>query len=284
MNLVVGGTGPCVFYLASTEVFITNWNFEVNLTDWTGKPAAGNIARIEDVLTFWGEYSMKVDASSDLNAYALTTVETSAELWGRSFILEFAIRTDVDRDIKILIKDVDDYQTFNQTFTAESGKFTHYFYYFVFLPLGSPVIGPTEIEVRLYGTDTMLGLSYFDNVNLYEVTEKINLRVPEVFESVFGKELEARFELLSGRTQEYLRGWRFQASMAYEYLTKVEEEKRTRISDSDLMVFQPHDDNEFMVVSRWNGDFARTYFGDIYVGHTGSINLIGAHLLNKSPV
>lgn len=284
MNMVVGGTGPCNFYLASTEKFIENWNFEANLTGWTGKPAAGNIARFEDSLTFWGEYSMKVDASSDVNAYAITTVDTAKDLWGRAFILEFAIRTDTNRDIKILVKDIDNYQSFSQTFTCEAGKFINYFFYFVFLPLGSPVIGPTEIEIRLYGTDTITGLSYYDNVNLYEITEKIILRVPETFESVFEKELEAKFELLTGRIQEYIRGWRFKGTLGYEYLTKEEEEKRTRISDSDLMIFQPHDDNEFMVVSRWDGNFARTYFGDIYVGHTGNINLIGAHLLNRSPV
>ncbi len=281
MNLVVGGTGPCVFYIANTEVFITNWNFEVNLTGWVSIPP-GKIARVEDSLTFWGEYSMEVDASGGHGVYAKTVVDTASALGGRAFILEFAVRPDEDRDTEIIVRDGAGTQSWNEVYTVVSGEFTHYFYYFVFSSSNTE----TEIEIRLYGSDVLgpLGKTYYDNVNLYEVTEKIDLRVPEISVSTFEKELEANFELLSGRTQEYIRGWRFQASMAYEYLTKEEEEKRTRISDSDLMVFQPHDDNEFMVVSRWNGDFARTYFGDIYAGHTGSINLIGAHLLNKAPV
>lgn len=283
MNLVVGGTGDSNFYLAKTTKFITNWNFEVDLTGWTGVPGAGDISQYEDSLTFWGEYSMKVDASVEAGTYAKAIIETGSELWERAFILEFAVRVDEARDIKIFVQDVDGYQTFTQTYTGVTGEFVHFFYYFIFLPLGSPIIGPTELEIRLYGTDTVPGISYYDNVNLYEITEKISFRVPETFEALYEKELQSKFELITGRIQEYLRGWRFIGNLGYQYLTKEEEEKRTRIGESDLMIFQPHDDNEFMVVSMWNGNFARNYFGDIYAGHTGNINLMGAHLINEPP-
>ena len=86
MSLVVGGIGDCVFYLCRATKFITNWNFEQNLDEWTGQPDTGMASRIKDALTFWGEYSMRVNANANLNACGVGVFDTGAGVYERAFL------------------------------------------------------------------------------------------------------------------------------------------------------------------------------------------------------
>lgn len=287
---VVGGVDVPRFVLCDGDQFVTNGEFEADTTGWSDAPGAGpgdsaSLLRVGDPLSPFGDYVLRLTAAGDgdPNEYSYTEVETDASMAQKTFVVTFWARADqigatarceayswVPQVTNIfLIEDL------------ERNKYKQYAFVFTWY-WG---MHRTAFKLKFFARNGSgeSGYLYIDRVKCYEVTNDITtMPQPNYDEYRYMRQVQAKTVMADGRIKTYVLGWRFGASLDYQFLTAAEEILRAQISEADLMVFWPHVDCPFCVTARYSSDrYLRQYFQGRYLGHQGKIVLEGVDVFGK---
>lgn len=275
MNLVYGGVGRPRFILCDANL-VENGEFEVDDTDW--QEVAGATHHVwASTETAYGEQAMFFEGAA--LARMQTLVDVDQEIQGQQIAITFATRSDAETRIEVGLYVVGASQSLGTYAVGMTQQYT--------------LAAVDQGLVTLAGTTCFLGFKLpdavtewieLDHVSFRLVSRAAELENPAgAYEQDWEKILQAAYELIDGSTKEYLQGWRYTARLDYTYLSDVEETTRAQISRAAHIIFQPHQDDSFIVDARWNKAYARRYPEEVFVGHRGVIPLIGVELLNQVP-
>ena len=287
---VVGGVEKPRFVLCEGDQFVSNGEFEADTTGWSNCPGAGpgasaNLQRVADPLTPFGDYALKLTAAGDgdPNECCYINVETNATMRKKTFVVTFWARADkiaatARCEAYVWVPNV------THQFLIEDLEANKYKQYsFVFSWYWG--MHPTAFTLKFYPRNGSgeSGKLYIDRVKCYEVTQDVTaMPDPNFDEYRYMRQVQARTVMSDGRIKTYVLGWRFGASLDYDFLTAEQEILRAQISEADVIIFWPHVDCPFNVTTRYSSDrYLRRYFRGRYIGHAGKVVLEGIDVFDK---
>jgi len=267
---VIGGVLPPRFVLCDSENHITNGEFEVNGDDWDG----GGVSQYADPLTPFGDFVGRLDPTDTMYQ---TISPSLGALGGMSFALTLFARgsgvesftisaTSPAESHTVYLRDLD-----SSEYRPRAGVVTF-------------SAGQTDTEFTVSCTAT--AALHVDRIRCHRVMRDITgLPLPSVDQYDFERQLQARTIRADLTITDYVLGWRFTAELKYDLLTAMQEIRRTQISEAGIIIFWPHTDANFVMSCLWDDTkYRRRYFHNRYLGHVGTIALIGADLLSAKPI
>lgn len=286
---VVGGVEAPKIYNLIEENYVTNGDFEVDTVGWT-TGGTGTIARTADSNAPSGAYVLEIadtDAGGDFLAiFSLTPPNGKYVLtcWAKT---EEAAKHNVELEIThsggqdIIVAEVFPNRYTKLTVTTELSRTT---------------ITNIRIKTSDVGTDT--NTIRVDDVRLYQIDETgdndiIALKQPNLLTQNYEKILDANYELIGGNTKEFIKGWRYNAELRYDFLEASEQQEMLEISEMPFMLFVPHSDDleiesdrcsyVWSEYVRWNSGFDFNYFFGRYIAHEITIPFTGIDIMTIKP-
>ena len=281
-NLVIGGVSvPRVYVCGSNLLTGSSVSFEDGVGSWTTFPAgttqiqqyaAGNT-------TFYGEYVLSVqDNSASLAQGGQISASYGSAVGGKTFVLTFfdfamtahTYTAQVEAGLASPALNADNYAT------ATQARRCHVF------TVGSTA-SQTTLTIKIYGTDDAdvanQGTVFIDEVELREVeftwTGQYEFHKKKY---AWERKIQAAYELIGGEEKEFVLGYRFFTSWGYDWNDTTDEQARARIASGSHLIVYPSIDKTYSVDCRWDGDYARDFPEDVFVGHKGEMPLRGIRL------
>lgn len=281
-KLVIGGKEDPLFLICGPEG-IDNGEFEVDLDGWTSSPT-GIATRSESTKTEFGEYVMRIEDTGATYAafarYEIDLLDAGDTLAGHKFLLQFAVYGETAHEMSIrAVSTTETVEMSDVDVTLEQQDVARFFSF--------STSSNSTFEIYLFGATGSVateGIVFVDHVSLREVTFEIDEFVnPNILEWNYLKEIQSRFTTVTGKDIEYPLGWRADLSFNYDYMTALQEQRRTSLSEADYVAVFPHSDCDYCVSCRWVSDFSRRYFGNIFAGYSGVLPFRGIELRIRKP-
>ena len=277
MNYVLGGVEQPRFLLCGVN-YVLNGDFEVDTVGWTAVEGSSMQQRATDE-TDYGRYVIQVQqpvGGSSVGGIQYN-ISFGADAAGTTWAMTFALSgNDYTMSVRLVAGGV--------AYPSDAGEVisntTRQMYFCKQIALPSSATGQTiALQFR---TETN-GRFCLDHVAARQIEHDYVVPNPNrSYEQKWVKELRSEYELIDGRRQEYLAGWRFMATLDFQYLEKTDEVLRTTISEAGHLIFFPHMDEDFFSNVVWDREFERRY-AEVFVGHIGIIPLRGLELVREKP-
>ena len=296
---VLGGVAAPRFYLLSDDL-VTNGSMEDDddadsIPDsWTAQGGA-TLLQVNDTSTMFGDYVLSIDDADPSGwDYAKQTgmsipSAVGGDINGKDILVVFWVKQISGTNPEMFVNIYDS----NNNLAGTTDVFTtlktdRYLQFWAYISNLVTAAGDDEFGIGIFPTGLTvgdLGKIYVDNVQVFEVTQLIDLPLPNEWRGQgWTKELQARQRLIDGTMKEYIDGWRFRANMNWEYMSTSDEILRQNLADhAGLIGFQPHNDVEWGQVCTWDGDLERSYFFNRFLGHSSNIPLLGCELMDRKP-
>lgn len=293
-TLVVGGIGDPKVYLLSETNLVANGDFEVDATGWTDSNVSS--ARTADSTAPKGNYVLVVQDASASLGYTEDALGTQSG----NLVVTGWIKSDESSDHNVQVSIVGS-STYNYVIKAYADKWTKFTCTTDNMNLTS---GATTLRLYTSDTDTDQYTVRYDDVRVYATDTNAENEVitmtdakdaihPNLVKQYFTKVLDGQQTLIDGSIKEYVKGWRYNCELRYDYIPASLEQYFLEISEHPFVLFVPHADdldstaNENSYVwseyVRWNKDFDHEYFYGRYSGHQGIVPFTGIDLIQTKP-
>jgi len=287
---VIGGVGVPRVILCSGYNLILNNSFEDNLNGWVANDC--NIFREAETTTPQGNYCLKV---SDTNALiygsanclisSINNPLISGICSGKKFILTFyAKEGDPDiqaHNVTCVLRDSSHLNFVTKTFAVTKLGWVK-ISIILECDYGNPATG---IVVELGAVENLFetGSVRYDFIELYEIDNDYYLEIPQQFHQNYNKVMNYEVETWDGEIRDSIKGYRYNAELAYEFVTAGQLQTFIEISEATFCLFLPHSDSSFSARVSWDGDFDYKYFKNKYLGHEMNMKLKGREIMTNKP-
>lgn len=280
---VLGGVGRPRFLICGDEL-VDNNSFEANINGWAGSPSYVNITRVEDDVTFWGDYSCQIEdmGAQVSRSKARYAIETSVALGGRSFAVSFYARAAVAATCSMDLICLDESLS-AQEFVVGT-PYSHYLGIFSFVAAAE-----TSFDLNIFAVagGSYANTLFIDKISCREVTKDVYTQfpyLPNESSPEYEDTLLSSARLVDGSLKEYSQGWEARISVQYEYLDRTAEYYRMLLSEASFVWMQLHDDYAYWLAVKWDKNFEQEYFGGVMAGHVGKLRFKSIYLLERKPL